>query len=164
MKASENKNFIQNIFRKAKIIFLKIYYTRGSSHEIALGAAIGAFWGVFPTFGLSTILSLMLYKLFRFNLLSAISGAFISNPLTSPFFLLLSYNVGTLFIKTNIKFEYKNIKSLIDNASQIGYVLIIGSAIISTVTGLLVYFITKYAIEYRRRPKIEKPNKKTSLI
>jgi len=108
MKLTKNKNFIQNIFRKVKINLLKIYYARGSAHEIALGAAIGAFWGVFPTFGLSTILSLLLYKILRFNLLVAISAAFISNPLTSPFLLLLSYKVGTYFIETDIKFEYNN--------------------------------------------------------
>jgi len=160
MRSAKNKNFILNTFRKFKIYFLKVYYARGSSHEIALGAGIGAFWGVFPTFGLSTILTLLLYKLFRFNFVAAISAAFISNPLTSPFLLLISYKVGTLFIKTNIKFDYKN---LIDNASQIGYILIIGSAITSTLTGLLVYFITKYAIEYRRRSELEKLNNKPSL-
>ena len=69
---------------------MKIYYARGSVHEIALGAAIGAFWGVFPTFGLSTILSILLYKVFRFNLPVAISAAFISNPITSPFLLMIS--------------------------------------------------------------------------
>ena len=63
---SVKRNLVINIFRKAKISFMKIYYARGSAHEIALGAAIGAFWGVFPTFGLSTILSLLLYKIFRF--------------------------------------------------------------------------------------------------
>ena len=88
---SARGNYVINIFRKLKLNFLKIYYARGSTHEIALAAAIGAFWGVFPTFGLSTILSLLLYKIFRFNIVAAISGAFISNPLTSPFLLMISY-------------------------------------------------------------------------
>lgn len=140
-------NFIINIFRKAKISFLKIYYARGSAYEIALGAAIGAFWGVFPTFGLSTILSLLLYKIFRFNFVAAISGAFISNPLTSPFLLMISYKVGSYFIKTDIQFDYDN---WYINLPKIGYVLIIGSTIVSSVTGLFVYYITKYAIERRR--------------
>jgi uncharacterized protein (DUF2062 family) len=151
-------NFVVNIFRKAKISFLKIYYARGSAHEIALGAAIGAFWGVFPTFGLSTILSLLLYKIFRFNIVAAISGAFISNPLTSPFLLMISYKVGSYFIKTDIQFDYDNwYKTL----PQIGYVLFIGSTIVSLVTGLFVYYITKYAIERRRNLKHNKPIQKT---
>jgi len=151
-------NFVVNIFRKAKISFLKIYHARGSAHEIALGAAIGAFWGVFPTFGLSTILSLLLYKIFRFNIVAAISGAFISNPLTSPFLLMISYKVGSYFIKTDIQLDYDNCYK---NLPQIGYVLIIGSTIVSSVTGLLVYYITKYAVERRRNLKANNPIQNT---
>lgn len=150
MNSIWNKNIIQSIFNKVKINALKIYYARGSAHEIALGAAIGAFWGVFPTFGLSTILSLLLYKIFRFNIVVAISAAFISNPLTSPFLLLLSYKVGTYFVETNVEFQYKK---WYENFSKIGYVLIIGSTIVSTITGIIIYVITKYAIQKRRRNK-----------
>lgn len=143
-------NFLKTIFRKARISFLRIYHARGSAHEIALGAAIGAFWGVFPTFGLSTILSLLLYKFFRFNLVAAISAAFISNPITSPFLLMISYKVGSYFIKTDIQFD---IDTWYKNLPKIGLVLITGSAIVSFATGLLVYYITKYMIERRRKKK-----------
>lgn len=151
---SVKRNLVINIFRKAKISFMKIYYARGSAHEIALGAAIGAFWGVFPTFGLSTILSLLLYKIFRFNIVAAISGAFISNPLTSPFLLMLSYKVGSYFIKTDIQFDYDN---WYKNLPQMGYVLIIGSTIFSAITGLFIYYIIKYVIERRRNLKANNP-------
>ena len=105
---SVKNNFVINVFLKPKISFLKIYYARESTHEIALGPSIGSFWGVFPTFGLSKILSFLLYKIFRFNFVAAISGAFISNLLTSPFLLIISYKVGSYFIKTNIQFNYDN--------------------------------------------------------
>ena len=157
MKSAKG-NFVVNIFRKAKISFLKIYYARGSAHEIALGAAIGAFWGVFPTFGLSTVLSLLLYKIFRFNIVAAISGAFISNPLTSPFLLMISYKVGSYFIKTDIQFDYDN---WYKNLPQMGYVLIIGSTIVSSVTALFVYYIIKYLVERRRNLEANNPIQKT---
>jgi uncharacterized protein (DUF2062 family) len=132
---------------------LKIYYARGSAHEIALGAAIGAFWGVFPTFGLSTILSLLLYKIFRFNIVAAISGAFISNPITSPFLLMISYKVGRIFIETNVKFE---LETWYKNLPQLGYVMLVGSTLVSLLTGLVIYYLTKFAIERRRRMSLEK--------
>jgi uncharacterized protein (DUF2062 family) len=144
----KKRNYFVNIFRKLRINFLKIYYARGSVHEIALGASIGAFWGVFPTFGLSTILSLMLYKILRFNLPVAISAAFISNPLTSPFLLMISYNVGAFFINTDVKFEYETWHQ---NISKIGYIMLIGSTTVSAITALLVYFIVNYAVEFRRK-------------
>jgi len=153
------KEIIVNIFRKVKLNLLKIHNARGSSHEIALGAAIGAFWGVFPTFGLSTILSLLLYKLFRFNLIVALAAAFISNPITSPFLLMISYKMGTLFVKTNIQFEFEN---WYRDISQIAYVLFIGATIVSSLTAIIIYFITKYAVEHRRTIKIRKQfNSKT---
>lgn len=142
------RNFLVNIFRKARISFLKIYYARGSVHEIALGAGIGAFLGVFPTFGLSTIISLLLYKLFRFNLVAAISGAFISNPLTSPFLLISSYQVGQLIIPTDIAFDLSN---WYKDLPQVGLVLFTGATLVSLVAGLVVYGLTRFFIKRRRR-------------
>ncbi len=152
-----NSIFFSNIIQKAKTNLIKIYHSRGSAHEIALGAAIGAFWGVFPTFGLSTILSFLLYKIFRFNLIAALSAAFISNPITSPFLLMLSYQVGCMFVETNIQFEFKNWHQ---NLPQIGFILLIGSTLVSLVTSLLVYYITKKAILIRQlqRAKIKNSN------
>ena len=148
---SIKRNFIRTILSRLKANFLSIYNSRGSTHEIALGAAIGVFWGVFPTFGLSTILSLLLYKVLRFNLPASLSAAFISNPLTSPFLLMISYKVGTIFIPTDIKFEYE---TWYKNISIIGYVLFIGATIVSTITALFIYFIVKYAVDNIRKKNL----------
>lgn len=143
------RNFFINILRKVRINFLKIYHARGSAHEIALGAAIGAFWGVFPTFGLSTVLSLLMYKFLRFNLLAAISGAFISNPLTSPFLLLISYKVGSYFIKSNIQLDYSN---WYKNIPEVGYILLIGATVVSFIASIIVYYAIKYLVQKRKNP------------
>lgn len=143
------RNFFINILRKVRINFLKIYHARGSAHEIALGAAIGAFWGVFPTFGLSTVLSLLMYKFLRFNLLAAISGAFISNPLTSPFLLLISYKVGSYFIKSNIQLDYSN---WYKNIPEVGYILMIGATVVSFIASIIVYYAIKYLVQKRKNP------------
>jgi uncharacterized protein (DUF2062 family) len=95
-----------------------------------------------------------LYKIFRFNFVAAISGAFISNPLTSPFLLMISYKVGSFFIETDIQFDYEN---WYKNIPKIGYVLIIGSTIVSTITALMIYYTTKYVIERRQKLKANKP-------
>jgi hypothetical protein len=160
MKDKKN-NFITNIFRKLKINFLKIYYARGTVNEIASGAAVGAFWGVFPTFGLSTILSLLLYKIFRFNLPVAISAAFISNPLTSPFLLMISFKTGAFFINTDVTFDYEN---WTQNFSKIGYIMLIGSTIVSSITAILVYFIIKYAVQKRRKIKARSDLKREGML
>jgi len=142
-----SKNHITNILRKIKLTSLKIYRAQGSDHEIALGATIGVFWGVFPTFGLSTLLTLILFKFIRFNLPVAISAAFISNPLTSPFLLLTSYQVGSFFVDTGVKFEYEN---WAHNLSKLGLVMLIGSTIVSSVSALLIYFMVKYILKKKK--------------
>jgi uncharacterized protein (DUF2062 family) len=148
---------MKNIFKKVKFHILKIYYARGTAHEIALGAAIGAFWGVFPTFGLSTVLSLLLYRIFRFNIVVAISAAFISNPFTSPFLLFISYKVGSFFRLSPAKFE---LEKWDENLSRFGWVMLTGSTIVSTVVGCVIYFVTKYVVEHREKVKLKKSTSK----
>jgi uncharacterized protein (DUF2062 family) len=154
MKPAKN-NFFLNILRKSKISFLKIYYARGNAHEIALGAAIGAFWGVFPTFGLSTILTLLLYKFIRFNLFVAISAAFISNPITSPFWLMTSYLVGNYFLKSNFKFKLEN---WTESIPQIGYSMALGATLVSSFTAILIYYIVKFTINSKQKMKSANAN------
>lgn len=141
---------MQGIVKRTRTVLTKIYHARGSDHEIALGASIGAFWGVFPTFGLSTILTLLLYRVFRFNVLVAISAAFISNPLTSPFWLISAYEVGAYLLNTHVEFNMETWK---ENLSQVGHALFLGSGLISTTTAVIVYFITKYFVRRRRKRK-----------
>lgn len=148
MKPPKRKNFFVTILRQAKIHLHKIYYARGSAHEIALGAAIGSFWGVFPTFGLSTILSMLLYKVFRFNLVVAISAAFISNPLTSPFLLVLSYRIGLFFTHAQATFDLGNWYT---NLGEVGLTMLIGSLLLSFFTAIIVFILTKYIIEKKRQ-------------
>jgi hypothetical protein len=142
--------FFRRIFKRLKQVLHDIYHARGSAHEIAFGAAIGAFWGVFPTFGLSTILTLLLYRFLRFNLVVAISAAFISNPLTSPFLLWASYAVGDWLIGASIAFDADN---WLDQLPQLGYALFVGSALVSSATALVVYYSIRTVVQYRRRNK-----------
>jgi large-conductance mechanosensitive channel len=64
---------------------------------------------------------------------------------------MISYKVGTIFIPTDIKFEYE---TWYKNISIIGYVLFIGATIVSTITALFIYFIVKYAVDNRRKKNL----------
>jgi uncharacterized protein len=140
-----------NLWRKAKLFFLKLARDRASVHEIALGAGIGAFISVFPTFGFGTLLVLLLYRFLKFNLVAALAMSVISNPFTSPFFMVLSFKVGTLILNTNVQFSIKTWK---DNLSETGIIILWGSLLVSGVMGLLAYFMTKIIVEkYRNKQK-----------
>ncbi len=141
MKHKHRKNSFYGLLRKIKLAFIKIYRAQGSSHEIALGAAIGAFWGVFPTFGLSTPLIFILYRFIRFNIVTAFAGALVSNPFTSPFLLFFSYQIGALFVAVpqNIR-----LADWAKHLNEFGMVMLLGSTILSTCVAFLVYALTFY--------------------
>jgi uncharacterized protein (DUF2062 family) len=144
------KNVLVNLYRRARINLLKIYHARGSAHEIALGAAIGVFWGVFPTFGLSTLLTLFLSRFLRFNFIVAVSAAFVSNPLTSPFLLMISYQVGDIFVHSDQVFDFKH---WYRDIPKMSYTLFLGATLVSTVAAVIAYYGTYYAILKRKHSR-----------
>ena len=96
--------------RKLKLFFIKLARARDSTSEIALGAGIGAFISVFPTFGLGMPLVILMNRFFKFNLISALALSTVSNPFTSPFFMITSYKTGALILDNPIEFNLENWK------------------------------------------------------
>jgi hypothetical protein len=144
MKKQPSKNPLVRLYRQIHLAILQVYRAKGSRHEVALGVAIGAFWGVFPTFGLSTPLIFILYRFIHFNLITAFAGALVSNPLTSPFLLYFSYKVGALFIEAPQTFK---VEDWYLNWDKVGWVMLVGSTILSTTVAILMYMLTYYLIK-----------------
>lgn len=67
--------------------------------EIALGVAVGIFVAFIPFVGTHTLTAVALASLLRVNTLIVLLGTQISNPLTLPFQLFLSAEVGSLLLK-----------------------------------------------------------------
>jgi uncharacterized protein (DUF2062 family) len=141
------KSALSKILRKLKIVFWKLARTNDSASEIGLGAAIGTFISVFPTFGFGTPLVLLLSRFIKFNLLIAITASIISNPFTSPFFLYLSYKMGVFITGNSIDFKLENWSS---NLKETGITLFIGSLIVSGITALISYVISTTIVKLYR--------------
>lgn len=139
-----------NLYRKLKYAVIRISRARGSVNEIASGAAIGAFFAVFPTFGVGILMVIGLSRIFRFNLIAAVASAIISNPLTSPFFMLLSFKIGSLILGSEIEFDLKNWKHQL---GEVGLNILIGAIIVSSVVSIIVYFVVKYFMQLYRMKK-----------
>lgn len=137
------------MWRKFKYWLIKISRDRGTTHEIAFGAAVGTFVSIFPTFGAGTIIVLFLYRLWKFNLLAAIGGSMISNLFTSPFFMAMSYKIGSLFFVSQNEFSFKDWYKHLDHLSLS---VLAGSLILSSVLALIMYYLIGYVVNrYRRR-------------
>ncbi|MBE0477564.1 DUF2062 domain-containing protein [Candidatus Aerophobetes bacterium] len=86
-------------WRKLKRVFKRALLANDSPEKLARGFAIGVFWGVMPTFGFAILFSLPTSVLFKANRLTAIMGTFISNPLTSTFFMIQGTYLGNFILR-----------------------------------------------------------------
>jgi uncharacterized protein (DUF2062 family) len=66
--------------------------------NIALGFALGAFASFTPLFGLHFVIAALFAKVARVNIISALFGTAVGNPLTFPFIAAGSMSVGSLLL------------------------------------------------------------------
>jgi uncharacterized protein len=133
---------------------LKDYILRFSSkglstNEIALGIALGNFVGFIPIMGTHTIVGIGLAYILRLNTLIVLLGSQISNPISYPFQLFITAEVGSLLMHgkfVEIKFS-KNIGFYLDH-----YVwpIVLGSVVLGTIVSALSYFIVRGFLERRK--------------
>jgi len=143
-----------------KKLYKKIVGINDSPQKIARGVAIGIFWGVMPTFGLAILFSVPTAILLRANKIASILSSFISNPLTTPFFLGFGYKIGEYILnspKDNIpSLSWEIIKT--EYLWEISKSLLIGTTILATIIALSVYIVTLKVIQRHRRKVIKEEN------
>ncbi len=66
--------------------------------NIAIGCAIGAFVSFTPLFGLHFVAAALIAKLVRVNIISALFGTAVGNPISFPFIAAGSMSVGSLLL------------------------------------------------------------------
>jgi len=125
-------------FRKMKSLFKKALFTNDSPEKLARGFAIGVFWGIMPTFGFAVLFSLPTAVIFKANRLTAIVGTFVSNPLTSPLFMLWGTYIGNFLLKKapfQFSWDILNLHSLL----QISKSLFVGTLILAATVAFSSY-------------------------
>ncbi|MGQ9705413.1 MAG: DUF2062 domain-containing protein [bacterium] len=142
-----------------KRIYKKIVEQYAEPREIATGAAVGVFIGIFPTFGFGGLLALALSWVFKYNRASAILASAIMNPITSPFFWFISLFIGVMIWGEDVNFYtniYKNegIVQLVKEGAVVYFTgNIIVSILCSVVVWLLVYFEARRAKQRRDKKR-----------
>ena len=146
-----------NLIYRLRKALRRIWSQDGSPSYRARGVAIGVFCGCFPLFGLQSLLGVGLASLLRGNYLLAMSGTWISNPLTYIPLYWFNYQIGSAVLD-NGQYQY--------DLSRIGWQeiwgqgwilcsrLLLGSLIsgfcLGTLFGIIVYMILR-----SRSPKIK---------
>jgi len=84
--------------RSASYVGKRVLRLGGSPHTIAAGFAAGVFTSFTPFIFFHFIISVLVALLIGGNILAALLGTAVGNPLTFPAMYLTSYNIGTYLL------------------------------------------------------------------
>jgi uncharacterized protein (DUF2062 family) len=122
--------------------YWRLLRLQGRPEKLARGLACGVFAGVFPFFGLQTVIGVVLAILFRGNKILAAAGTWISNPLTSVPIYAFNFHIGQLLLNdnslTDISLQsWQEVKEL---GSEIILPLTVGCLAVGVVCAICSYF------------------------
>ncbi len=128
------------------------FYKKGlSPHEIAAGVALGILIGCVPMLGVHTIMAIGLASLLRLNTLIVLIGTQISNPISFPFQIFISAELGSLILNghfLDIKFSGD-----INYLNEYILPIIIGGLVLGIVLSLVSYIVIKFFLKRRQAVK-----------
>lgn len=142
-------------------VLRRIARGHGTTHEIALGAAIGIFVGMTPTIGLQMIIAAAVATLVGANRLSAVLPVWISNPATMFWIYGTNYAIGRLLVGgpelSRFLEEFNQVNEADGLFTAMGYVLDLGlsiqlplwlgSLVLGTVFAVPTYYLTHCGID-----------------
>jgi len=157
-------------------IWNKLIHLNASPHSIALGLAIGIFVGFLPIMGVQMVVVLFVAFPFRkANKVAAVSGVWITNPLTVIPIYMFIYWMGTFFYPKDGVLNYTvfsdkftsilNEGSFIDKTREffslgtdIFVPMFIGGAVVGVIGAVITYFLTKSFVTAYRGEKLDLDN------
>lgn len=135
-------------FEKLKAYIIR-FNTKGlSPTEIASAIALGNFIGFVPIIGTHTVIAIGLAYILRLNPLIVFLGTQISNPISYPFQIFISAEIGNLILNGSflkIKFSRE-----INYINHYIWPIIVGSLVLGIVISGLSYILIKYFLNKRR--------------
>jgi hypothetical protein len=144
--------------RRIKLAYLRIIRMGDPPERIAMGAAIGVFSGIAPTFGAAAPLAFAAAFVLKANKTAAVLGSFIMNPLTSTFFWSFSIILGSVILGENPQSILETVReeSLLSGITRAWVVFLTGNAVIAVPFTVAAYYLTKGAIVRHRRRKAKR--------
>jgi uncharacterized protein (TIGR03546 family) len=137
---------------KLKDIIIRFSKKGLSPHEIAFAVALGIFIAFIPVLGTHTIAAIGLSYLFRLNILIVIIGTQVCNPITYPFQIFISAEIGNLILKGRLlEITFSRDMNLLNHYI---WPIVLGSLILAIVVPSLSYILIKYFLNKRRNTSI----------
>lgn len=143
---------------KIKNFIKRFFLIDDTPHKVAAGAALGVFLGIIPGEGVTA--SLILSALFRFNKLSAATGALATNmwgtvatlPLAAAIGGIL-FNIDSASLINNFKSTYQlGLEYFLSKIIFFNLVLplIVGFLVVSLLISLLIYIFLYSVLKYKK--------------
>ncbi|MDE5094321.1 MAG: DUF2062 domain-containing protein [Trichodesmium sp. St11_bin5] len=143
-KSLSEKNKLSYWNRYGRYLYSRFIRMQGTPEYIARGLALGVFAGLFPIFGLQTIVGIVLATLFQGNKVAAAAGTWVSNPLTYLPIYAINFQVGQWLLKYQEEFIPESIHSfseLMQYGTQFITSLFLGCLVMGLIGGILSYLI-----------------------
>lgn len=119
-----------------------------SSSEIAFAVALGNFIGFIPVIGTHTLMAFGLAYVLRLNPLIVFLGTQISNPISYPFQIFISAEVGNLILKGSfLKIEFSK---RINYLNHYVWPIVVGSQVLGVIVSGMSYLLINYFLSKRR--------------
>ncbi|NES97169.1 MAG: DUF2062 domain-containing protein [Desertifilum sp. SIO1I2] len=126
--------------------YLRLMTLEGTPEAIARGVSCGVFAGLFPLFGLQTLIGVALATLLRGNKIAAAAATWISNPLTYLPIYALNFQVGAWLLgTTDVSFTRDNLlapQQLIQFGGEFLETLFLGCLVMGILCGTASYFLS----------------------
>ena len=156
------KTFVIKIQRFISYYKLKLARLPASTYAISSGFACGSMVSFTPLLGLHFVLAIIFAYLIRGNIVAALLGTFVGNPITFPFIWGLIYNLGAkITSSSNTTLNPDLSFDLIFNQTlEIFIPMLIGGLILALPIWLITYLITYSFVSSYKKSKQIKASKK----
>jgi uncharacterized protein (DUF2062 family) len=144
-------------------IWRRVWRLTGTPHVIALGVAAGVFMSFTPFLGFHIIVAMLIAWIFRGNLLAAVFGTMIGNPVTYPPIWLATYDLGNWLIGAQARSDIDLTSTLMgprafDMILPVLVPMAVGSIPLGLAAAAISYFVIKSTVaayQLRRREQLE---------
>ncbi len=136
--------------RRWRYYYWKFIRLRSTPNAMARGLAIGVFVGMFPMFGLQTLVAVGFATVARGNKWLAAIGTWISNPITDIPIVLLNLQVGRWLLQSHSAGNISLLSSWQDFAalgSELITVLLTGCLVTGSISAIIVYVVSIRAFQ-----------------
>jgi uncharacterized protein (DUF2062 family) len=130
--------------RRLRYFYLRFVRLRGHPKELTRGLAAGVFAGLFPLFGLQTVMGVAIALRIRGNPLLAAAGTWVSNPLTYVPIYAFNYQVGRWLLgspKTAVFDSAESYDKWLAMGTEVAVVLLLGCFVVGLICSLITYAV-----------------------